>query len=161
MGFSRQEHWSGFSSRGIFLTQGSNLGLLHWQADLYRLGHEGNHVSGKTSYWDVISKLSWLDATTQKRREWIWTCFLPPKPTFFTLVCFLSNFIYLFLVVLCFHCCRLSPAAVIWGYSPIVGCGLPVAVTSRCRAWVLWHTNFSTCSSWASEHRLGSCSTWA
>ena len=31
MGFSRQEYWSGlpFPFTGIFLTQGSNLGLLH------------------------------------------------------------------------------------------------------------------------------------
>ena len=35
MGFSRQEYWSGlsFPSPGIFLTQGLNPGLLHWQAD--------------------------------------------------------------------------------------------------------------------------------
>ena len=34
MGFLRQEHWSGlhFLLQGIFLTEGSNLGLLHWQA---------------------------------------------------------------------------------------------------------------------------------
>ena len=31
-GFSRQEHWSGVL-QGIFLTQGLNLCLLHWQAD--------------------------------------------------------------------------------------------------------------------------------
>ena len=33
VGFSRQEHWSGlpFPSPGIFLTQGSNLRLPHWQ----------------------------------------------------------------------------------------------------------------------------------
>ena len=31
MGFSRQEYWNGlpFPSQGIFLTQGSNLGILH------------------------------------------------------------------------------------------------------------------------------------
>ena len=35
MGFPRQEYWSGLPlpSPGIFLTQGSNLNLLHWQAD--------------------------------------------------------------------------------------------------------------------------------
>ena len=35
MGFSRQEYWSGlhFLLQGIFLTQGSNLHLLHWQED--------------------------------------------------------------------------------------------------------------------------------
>ena len=35
MGFPRQEHWSGlpFPSPEVFLTQGSNPPLLHWQAD--------------------------------------------------------------------------------------------------------------------------------
>ena len=35
MGFSRQELWLGCHAllQGIFLTQGSNSGLLHWQAD--------------------------------------------------------------------------------------------------------------------------------
>ena len=30
---------------GIFVTQGSNLGLLHWQADSLRLSHQGNPSS--------------------------------------------------------------------------------------------------------------------
>ena len=35
VGFSRQEYWSGchFLLQGIFSTEGSNPGLLHWQAD--------------------------------------------------------------------------------------------------------------------------------
>ena len=35
MGFSRQEHWSGlpFPLPGIFITQGWNPHLLHWQVD--------------------------------------------------------------------------------------------------------------------------------
>ena len=39
MGSSRQEHWEGchFLLQGIFLTQGSNLGLLHGRRVLYRL----------------------------------------------------------------------------------------------------------------------------
>ena len=44
MGFSMQENWSGLpisSSRGIFLTQGSNLGLPHCRQTLYRLKHQG------------------------------------------------------------------------------------------------------------------------
>ena len=91
MGFSRQECWSGlpFSPPG----ESSWPRDRTWASCIGRriftdLNHQGNHVPGKTSHWDVISKLSWLYATTQKRREWIWTCFLPPKPTFFTLVCF-------------------------------------------------------------------------
>ena len=39
MGFSRQEYWSGlpfhFLLQGIFLTQGSNLHILHWQVDFF------------------------------------------------------------------------------------------------------------------------------
>ena len=42
MGFSRQECWSGchFLLQEIFLTQGSNPCLLHWQADSLLLSHQ-------------------------------------------------------------------------------------------------------------------------
>ena len=51
MGFSRQEYWSGgpFPSPGIFLTQGSNPQLLHWQADSSPLSHLGR--SPKSELW--------------------------------------------------------------------------------------------------------------
>ena len=41
-GISQQEHWNGchFLLQGIFLTQGSNLSLLHWQADSLPLSHQ-------------------------------------------------------------------------------------------------------------------------
>ena len=41
MGFSRQEYWRGlhFLLQGIFLTQGLNLSLLHWQMDSLPLSH--------------------------------------------------------------------------------------------------------------------------
>ena len=44
MGFSWQEYWSGlpFPSPGIFLIQGSNLHLLHWQAYSLPLCHQGS-----------------------------------------------------------------------------------------------------------------------
>ena len=44
MEFSRQEYWSGLLSllQGIFQTQGSNLGLLHYRQILYHLSHLGN-----------------------------------------------------------------------------------------------------------------------
>ena len=44
MGFSRQAYWSGCHPllQGIFLTQGSNLGLSHLRQILYRLRHQGN-----------------------------------------------------------------------------------------------------------------------
>ena len=44
MRFSRQEYWSGLHSllQGIFLTQGSNPGLLHCRRILYCLSHQRN-----------------------------------------------------------------------------------------------------------------------
>ena len=41
MGFPRQEYWRGchFLLQGIFLTQGLNSHLLHWQADSLLLSH--------------------------------------------------------------------------------------------------------------------------
>ena len=47
-GFSRQEYWSGLHAllQGIFLTQGSNLGLPHCRWILHRLSHQGSPASG-------------------------------------------------------------------------------------------------------------------
>ena len=44
MGFPRQEYWSGllFLLQGIFLTQGSNPSLFHWQANSLPLSHQGS-----------------------------------------------------------------------------------------------------------------------
>ena len=44
MEFSRSEYWVGslFLLRGIFPTQGSNPGLLHWRQILYQLSHQGS-----------------------------------------------------------------------------------------------------------------------
>ena len=46
MEFSRQEYWSGLPcpSPGIFLTQGSNPGLLLCRQILYYLSYSGNHT---------------------------------------------------------------------------------------------------------------------
>ena len=46
MEFSRQEYWSGltFSFQEIFLTQGSNLGLLYCRQILYHLSHQGTYL---------------------------------------------------------------------------------------------------------------------
>ena len=46
MEFSRQEYWRGlhFLLQGIFLTQGSNPGLLHCRQTLYPLSHQGQKV---------------------------------------------------------------------------------------------------------------------
>ena len=44
MGFTRQEYWSGLPSllQGIFLKQGSNLGLLNCRQVLYHLSYQGS-----------------------------------------------------------------------------------------------------------------------
>ena len=44
MGFSRQEYWNGllFLLQDIFLIQGSNLRLMHWQVDSWPLSHLGS-----------------------------------------------------------------------------------------------------------------------
>ena len=46
MGIPRQEYRSGlpFPSQEIFLTQGSNLHLLYWQADSLPLNHQGSSI---------------------------------------------------------------------------------------------------------------------
>ena len=47
MGFPRQEYWSGchFLLQGIFLTQGLNLHVLHWQVDLLPLSHQNSPIN--------------------------------------------------------------------------------------------------------------------
>jgi len=46
MGFPRQEYWSGCHCllQRILPNQGSNLCLLHWQADSLPLSHQGNCI---------------------------------------------------------------------------------------------------------------------
>ena len=53
MGFSRQEYWSGlpFLLQGIFLTQGSKLGLPHCRQTLYCLSHQGS--SHECESWTI------------------------------------------------------------------------------------------------------------
>ena len=52
MEFSRQEYWGGchFLLQVIFLTQGSNLSLLHWQVDLYHWATWEAHVCVNIQY---------------------------------------------------------------------------------------------------------------
>ena len=63
-GFSRQEYWSGsyFLLQGIFLTQGPNLHLLHWQAGSLSLckGLDYNNL--------FLELISWIEIFTQTRR---------------------------------------------------------------------------------------------
>ena len=56
-GFSRQEYWSGlpFPSPGIFLTQGSNLGLPHCRQKLYHLSYQGSKGYHKQD-WQRLAK---------------------------------------------------------------------------------------------------------
>ena len=64
MGFSRQEYWVGshFFLQGVFLTQGSNPGLLHWQADsLHWATRKVSQVltfSPKSETWILIFPVS-------------------------------------------------------------------------------------------------------
>ena len=51
------------------------------------------------------------------------------------------------------HCCA--------GFSLVSGGGLLVAVDSLVSEHELWGTGLSSCSSWALEHRINSCSTQA
>ena len=66
MGFSRQECCSGlpFPSpgekedlQGIFLTQGSNPGLLHCRQMLYHLSHQGNLNIVKAIYYKPLANI--------------------------------------------------------------------------------------------------------
>ena len=52
MEFSRQEYWSGFYSliKGIFTTQGSNLGLLNCRQFFYHLSHQGSPMASLHNY---------------------------------------------------------------------------------------------------------------
>ena len=51
MGFTKKEYWSGFPFlllQGIFLTMGSNSGLLPFRQTLYYLSHLGRGVTSIT-----------------------------------------------------------------------------------------------------------------
>ena len=71
MGFSRQEYWSGLPFlQGIFLTQESNLGLLHCKQILYQLSYKGSSRDERSqarflgSNWKTLIILSqgfWQD----------------------------------------------------------------------------------------------------
>ena len=87
VGFSRHEYWSGllFPSQGIFLTQGSNLGLPHRRQTLYRLSYQGSpylgnckqsamnirvHVSFKISV-SLSLFFFFFEIYTQERNGWV------------------------------------------------------------------------------------------
>ena len=57
MEFSSQEYWSGlhFLLQGIFLTQGSNKHLLHWQADSLPLSHQESPFVGEKASKSKLS----------------------------------------------------------------------------------------------------------
>ena len=81
MGFSRQEYWSGlqFLLQRIFLTQESNLHLLHCKQILYLLSHLGNPKEwyrGRELYVvntridEILSPLLGLKARVQEKVQW-------------------------------------------------------------------------------------------
>ena len=57
MGFSREEYWSGLHSlfQGIFFTQESNPGLLHYRQIFYQLSYKGSPLG----ILKKISRLFW------------------------------------------------------------------------------------------------------
>ena len=64
MGLSRQEYWSGcpFLLQGLFLTQGSNLGLLHWRVNSLP----------ETLSWSFKTLVTWWEEPTCWKRLWCW-----------------------------------------------------------------------------------------
>ena len=63
MGFSRQEYWSElpFPSPEIFLMQGLNSHLLHWQLDSLPLSHQGKERRiAYSQRLPKISALTWI-----------------------------------------------------------------------------------------------------
>ena len=68
---SRQRYWSGlpFPSLGIFLTQGLNLCLLHWQAESLPLSHLGSPDAGITIPFFQMMKSRLKDIITCPRYQ--------------------------------------------------------------------------------------------
>ena len=69
MGFSRQEYWCGvlFAPSGIFQTEVSNPGLLHWQADSLPLHHLGRPKSYVKDPKKKSSNRSQLEPSGEQR----------------------------------------------------------------------------------------------
>ena len=72
MGFSRQEYWSGLHSllQGIFLTQGSNLGLLHCRQIFFLpsepTGKPSIYMSGKK----IQAEKNYIHSSVFKLKSW-------------------------------------------------------------------------------------------
>ena len=71
MGFSRQEYWSGlpFPSLGIFWTQKSNLGLLHYRQSIYWLSYEGVFATPWTVTFETSSASRVSKSVIQRENE--------------------------------------------------------------------------------------------
>ena len=71
-----------FLLQGIFLTQGSNLGLLHWQADSLPANvkkgspqYVQEHVEGETeAALSAVSNSEVLDCRTPSNTQWFYFC---------------------------------------------------------------------------------------
>ena len=75
----RQEYWSGlpFPLQGIFLTQGSNLGLLHCRQILYHLSHRGSPMM---TLQQSKSKLNYFEILACKMTNWCHCIFFMLSP---------------------------------------------------------------------------------
>ena len=86
MEFSRQEYWSGLPCplQGIFLTQGLNPHLLHWQAGSFRFFFSLSLIYFN---WRLITILWWFLPYIHMNQPWVHMCspswpFLPaPSPS--------------------------------------------------------------------------------
>ena len=80
--FSRQEYWNGchFLLQGIFLTQGSNLGLLHCRQITIWATRETPRSEGRINQtWEGLNMDGSRDGGTQGLRcLWVYLCFLSP-----------------------------------------------------------------------------------
>ena len=78
MGFSSQEHWSGFHFllQGIFPTQESNLGVLHWRQILYWLNYKGSPMGCNTIHSGKnLIQMSWVLSWVLYTRACVLSCF--------------------------------------------------------------------------------------
>ena len=84
-----------FLLQGIFLTQGSNLGLLHWQADSLPANvkkgspqYVQEHVEGETeAALSAVSNSEVLDCRTPSNTQWFYFC-----PFYSNLILLVPNF---------------------------------------------------------------------
>ena len=89
LGFPKQAYWSGlpFLLQGIFMTQGLNLSLLHWEVDSLSLSHLGSPLDAEIIFkpWSLSFQFhslccaasawndhEWYYATTLITKHFLW-----------------------------------------------------------------------------------------